>query len=134
MFNRGLFSSANLAWATPEGLYCELDQEFLFTVDVCATEDNAKCLRYFSPEQDGLQQDWGGERCWMNPPYGRETIRWVQKARKEVEKGNTTVVCLLAARTDTRWWHEEVLPYARSIRFVRGRLRFGGSQTNAPFP
>ena len=105
-FNRGLFSSAKPDWATPEARFEQLDREFHFTLDGCATAANAKCPRFFAPEQDGLLQDWGGEVCYCNPPYGAETIRWVQKARKAVDKPKTTVVCLLPSRTDTRWWHE----------------------------
>jgi phage N-6-adenine-methyltransferase len=86
-----------------------------FDLDVCATAENAKCPRFFSPEQDGLQQRWDG-RCWMNPPYGRKIGVWVRKAWESALAG-ATVVCLLPARTDTRWWHDYIanLPETRQI-------------------
>lgn len=65
----------------------------------------------------------------MNPPYGREIGKWVKKA----SESNTTVVCLLPARTDTRWFHDYIFGKAE-IRFVRGRLKFGNSKNSAPFP
>lgn len=128
---RALFSSASAEWETPREFFEELNREFRFDLDVCARPENAKCERYFSPEVDGLRQDWAGV-CYMNPPYGKEIAKWVKKAYEEAQKG-ATVVCLLPARTDTSWWHEYVMK-AREIRFVRGRLRFGGAKNGAPFP
>ena len=101
-------------------------------LDVCATAANAKCARYFTPEVDGLQRRWRG-RCWMNPPYGRNLGLWIRKAWESSVDG-ATVICLLPARTDTRWWHEYVGRYAAAIDFVRGRLRFGDAKNSAPFP
>ena len=124
------FSSATDLWATPQAFFDALNVEFGFTTDVCALPENAKCPAYFSPEQDGLSQQWVGT-CWMNPPYGREIGRWVRKAH-ESSKAGATVVCLLPARTDTRWWHEHCA-YGE-VRFVRGRLKFGTATTSAPFP
>ncbi|SHJ64952.1 DNA N-6-adenine-methyltransferase (Dam) [Desulfofundulus thermosubterraneus DSM 16057] len=68
----------------------------------------------------------------MNPPYGREIGRWVENACNEARRG-TVVVALLPARTDTRWWHRYVMR-AVVIRFVEGRLKFGGAENSAPFP
>jgi phage N-6-adenine-methyltransferase len=124
------FSSNTCEWATPQPFFDQLNAEFGFTTDVCATPDNAKCAHYFTQEQDGLQQEWTG-MCWMNPPYGREIGAWVRKAYESANRG-ATVVCLLPARTDTRWWHEYCMK--GEIRFVRGRLKFGGSKNSAPFP
>lgn len=90
-----MFSSATCEWATPLELFKALDAEFGFTCDVCATADNAKCAEFFSPEQDGLAQEWTGV-CWCNPPYGREIGKWVRKAAES----SCTVVMLLPARTD----------------------------------
>lgn len=126
-----MFSSKDLTWETPQDFFNRLDQEFGFTLDVCATAETAKCDKYFSPETDGLKQDWTGV-CWMNPPYGREIGKWVQKAFEESRKG-ALVVCLIPARTDTSYWHEYCLK-AAEIRFVRGRLKFGASKNSAPFP
>jgi len=128
-----LFSSATDLWETPQEFFDELDKEFHFTVDVCATPENAKCARYFTPEQDGLRQKWGGT-VWCNPPYGRTVGQWVRKASQEAQEG-ATVVMLLHARTDTRWFHDYIYQQPNvEIRFVRGRLKFEGSRNNAPFP
>lgn len=126
--NEALFSSATDEWSTPNAFFQALNAEFRFELDVCATAENAKCAKYYTREQDGLAQKWGGV-CWCNPPYGREVGKWVQKA---AESG-CTVVMLLPARTDTKWFHEYI--YGRAeVRFVRGRLKFGGSKNSAPFP
>jgi phage N-6-adenine-methyltransferase len=125
------FSSRSDQWATPHWLFDLLDAEFGFALDVCALPQNAKCERYFSPEVDGLKQEWGGV-CWMNPPYGREIGGWVEKAYTSSLAG-TTVVCLIPARTDTDYWHRFVTK-AHEIRFLKGRLRFGDAENSAPFP
>ena len=125
------FSSATGEWETPQGLFDELDRIFGgFTLDPCATAENAKCTRFFTKENDGLIQAWTG-KVFMNPPYGREIGQWVRKAWTESLKG-TLVVCLLPARVDTRWWHE----YAKKghVYFLQGRLKFGSSLNSAPFP
>ncbi|WP_243137294.1 phage N-6-adenine-methyltransferase [Desulfofundulus thermobenzoicus] len=127
-----MFSSQTGEWETPASFFAVLNSEFRFTLDVCARPENAKCPRFFSPEQDGLRQSWAGEICWMNPPYGREIGKWVRKAFEEARRG-AVVVCLLPSRTDTRWWHNYVMR-AAEIRFVIGRLRFGGAPGSAPFP
>ena len=125
--NSGMFSSTTDMWATPQDLFDKLNAEHHFTLDVCAVAENAKCPNYYSPAKDGLAQDWTGV-CWMNPPYGREIGRWVQKAYESKAK----VVCLLPARTDTKWFHEYCVK--GQITFLRGRLKFGGSKNSAPFP
>lgn len=129
MRNGALFSSKTGEWETPQDLFEKLDAEFHFEVDVCAIPENAKCPLFFSPEEDGLLQNWGGRRCWCNPPYGREVSRWVRKA-SETEG---LVVMLLPARTDTAWFHDYILGKAE-IRFIRGRLKFGNAKNGAPFP
>lgn len=128
--NKGLFTSNTDMWATPQDFFDKLNDEFNFQLDVCAIEDNAKCNNFFSPEDNGLQQEWEGI-CWMNPPYGRVIGDWVKKAYESSLKG-ATVVCLLPARTDTKWWHEYCMK--GEIRLVKGRLKFGGSENSAPFP
>jgi phage N-6-adenine-methyltransferase len=124
------YSSETDDWSTPQELFDRLDNEFGFTLDVCATKKSAKCVRYFTAKEDGLRQAWDGS-CWMNPPYGEEIGKWVGKAWN-ASKGGTTVVCLVPARVDTGWWWD----YCRhgEIRFLRGRLRFGMSTSAAPFP
>ena len=132
VFNRHLFSSLSGEWETPQGLFDVLNNEFGFTLDVCATRENAKTYKSFMRPEDGLQENWGRYRCWMNPPYGREIGKWVQKAHESAQAG-ALVVCLLPSRTDTRWWHDYVMK-ASEIRFIKGRLKFSGHKNGAPFP
>ena len=126
-----MFSSATDLWATPQGFFEELDREFHFTLDACALPENAKCEKYYTPEQNGLAQPWGGV-VWCNPPYGRKIGKWVRKAYIENKLG-ATVVMLLPARTDTKWFHNYIYGKAE-IRFIQGRLKFGDSKNSAPFP
>ncbi|MEQ4485235.1 phage N-6-adenine-methyltransferase [Cohnella silvisoli] len=127
-----MFSSETDLWATPQSFYDELNAEFHFTLDPCSNGDNAKCERFFTREDDGLAQNWSGNVVFMNPPYGRGIGEWMRKAYAESRNG-ATVVCLVPARTDTRWFHEYVYGKAE-IRFVRGRLKFGEATNSAPFP
>jgi phage N-6-adenine-methyltransferase len=126
-----MFSSKTDLWATPQDFFDKLNSAFRFEVDVCALPENAKCASYYTPEQDGLAQEWRGT-LWMNPPYGREIGAWVQKAYESALNNGATVVCLLPARVDTRWWHDYCAK--GEVHFVRGRLKFGGSPNSAPFP
>lgn len=128
-----LFSSVSDQWATPQAFYDELNEEFHFTLDPCADEYNHKCNKYFTKEDNGLIQDWGGETVFCNPPYGRQIGDWVSKASSEAKKDDTKVVMLIPARTDTRWFHEYIYHKA-DIRFIKGRLKFGDSKNSAPFP
>lgn len=129
-----MYSSATDEWSTPDDFFKRLDDEFHFTLDPCATKANAKCARFFDKEADGLSQDWGGETVFCNPPYGRQaTGKWLKKCYEESQKPGTVVVALVPARTDTKAFHDYVLGKAE-MRFVRGRLKFGGSQNSAPFP
>ena len=130
MVGPALFSSKTCMWATPQELFDEVDREFGFTLDVCASPNNAKCSTYFDEQADGLAQEWTGT-AWMNPPYGREIGRWMRKAYESSTQG-ATVVCLVPARTDTAWWHDYAVK--GEVRFLRGRLKFGGSKSSAPFP
>ena len=127
------YSSKSNEWATPQNLFDELNDEFNFTLDPCATDKNAKCSKYFTIEDDGLSKDWSNEVVFMNPPYGREIKKWIKKAYEESLNG-ATVVCLIPARTDTTYWHDFIFDKADDIRFLRGRLKFGNSKNNAPFP
>jgi phage N-6-adenine-methyltransferase len=131
MINLGLMSSNTDMWATPQWLFDALNSHYQFRLDVCALPENAKCKNYFSPEQDGLKQEWEGI-CWMNPPYGKEIIKWVRKAYESSLEG-AIVVALLPARTDTAWFWDYVYNKAM-IEFIRGRLKFGDGKGAAPFP
>jgi len=125
--NHVLFSYGRETWETPADLYAALDQEFRFTLDPCPLRPSAEAgLPLFGT--DGLSIPWTGHRVFCNPPYGRGIGRWLEKA-SEAELS----VFLLPARTDTRWFHEFALS-ANEVRFIRGRLRFGGARSGAPFP
>ena len=128
-----LFSSKSMEWATPRDFFRQLNTEFAFDLDPCAQSHNALCSKFFTPEEDGLIQDWGGHTAFVNPPYGRGIKDWVRKAYEEGQKENTTVVMLIPARTDTRYWHQYVMN-SDEIRLIKGRLKFGGGNHSAPFP
>lgn len=131
-----MLSSVDMTWETPIDFFEKLNQEFHFTLDPCATPETAKCKKFFTKEDDGLIQDWGGESVFCNPPYGTEIKKWVRKCAEEAKKVGTQVVMLIPARTDTVYFHEYIYNKAQ-IRFVKGRLKFGGKQAGsgaAPFP
>lgn len=127
--NRALFSSDRQDWETPIELFRMLDAEFGFDLDVCAIKCNAKCPIFFSPADNGLEHPWRGI-CWMNPPYGRSIGEWMAKAYLSSLQG-ATVVCLVPARTDTQWWHDFAM--RGEIRFLEGRLKFGGEEPQRRF-
>lgn len=131
-----MLSSEDMTWETPQDFFDELNKEFKFTLDPCATKETAKCEKYFTKEDDGLTKNWGGECVFCNPPYGTEIKNWVKKCYEEGKKFNTIVVMLIPARTDTKYFHEFI--YNKSeIRFIKGRLKFKGKQKgsgSAPFP
>jgi phage N-6-adenine-methyltransferase len=138
-----MFSSRTDDWATPQWLFDRLHAEFNFKLDVAASAKNAKCPVYIS--EDSLSKDWK-ELCdptgaiWMNPPYGRTIGRWLEKAYLTARQGRT-VVTLIPARTDTKYWHSFVWDNIKHVpregvqaRFLPGRLKFGQATTPAPFP
>ena len=124
------FSSSTDEWPTPQSVFDALHMEFGFTLDPCATPENAKCKRFFTKTDNGLAQDWGAEIVFMNPPYGREIKRWMAKAYTASLNG-ATVVCLTPSRTDTQWWHMYAMK--GEMRFLKRRLEFCGSNNKAPF-
>jgi len=126
------FSSASDNWSTPQDFFDKCNTEFgPFELDACASITNHKCARYFTESDDGLAKTWTG-KVWMNPPYGRTIGQWMRKAYESAVHEHAIVVCLVPARTDTAWWHD----YAAkgTVRFIRGRLKFGGHANSAPFP
>lgn len=127
-----MFSSKTDLWSTPQDFFDKLNDEFHFTLDVCAMPENAKCEKYYTPDDDGLSQPWDGV-VWCNPPYGRDIRKWILAGQVASKCRKSTVVMLLPARTDTRWFHDLILGKSE-IRFIRGRLKFGGSKNSAPFP
>jgi len=123
--NNGRYNGNGREWATPPEVFDPLNEEFRFTLDPCATAENAKCARFFTEQDNGLIQDWGHERVFMNPPYGREVYAWTRKALNSAMAG-ALVVGLLPASTDLAWWHEDVIGCAEELelRWYRGRVRF----------
>jgi site-specific DNA-methyltransferase (adenine-specific) len=135
VINPALFSSESENWATPQDVFDRLNYVFNFTLDPCASPDNAKCKKYYTKEVNGLTKDWGGHKVFCNPPYGRDnTGLWIKKCAEESKKPGTIVVELVPARTDTRWFHDYIYPSGGQIYFLRGRLKFGDSKNSAPFP
>lgn len=145
MVNKALFSSDSTEWETPETLYRELDEEFNFILDPCATPLNSKCLLYIDKEQDGLSTCWfefinkkfehiKKFSVFVNPPYGRKiTEKWVAKGHFESLQHGLTVVMLLPSRTDQYWFREICLKYGE-VRFLPKRIKFVGAKYTAPFP
>lgn len=138
-----MFSKASDEWSTPEATFRALDDEFHFTLDAAATLANRKVENYRGPDheepmlRDALQYPWHGV-VWLNPPYSK-VREFITKAAGEAKAGHATVVCLVPSRTDTRWWHDHVWEgdHPREgveVRFLKGRLKFGGSANSAPFP
>jgi site-specific DNA-methyltransferase (adenine-specific) len=130
-----MFSSKDMTWETPKEVFQELDKEFNFTLDPCCSKETAKCDKYYTPQENGLIQDWSKDVVYVNPPYGREIVDWVRKSAEEASKG-AVIVMLIPARTDTRWFHDYIYNKAE-IRFLKGRIKFlqGGKQKDAaPFP
>ena len=129
--NESWYTSKSQEWETPQRVFDDLDAEFHFTLDPCCTHENAKCKNHYTKEDDGLTKSWVGEIVFCNPPYN-EMAKWAKKCYEEFQQG-ATVVMLVPARTDTRWFHDWIYHKAE-LRFIRGRLRFGNSKSNAPFP
>ena len=134
--NKALLTSDKQYWETPPSLFKELDKEFNFNLDPCAEPHTAKCEKYFTVNDNGLYQDWGGHTVFCNPPYGRHLKKWIAKSYLESKKENTTVVMLIPSRTDTAYFHDIIKPFAKEIRFLRGRIKFlcdGKEKDSAPF-
>ena len=132
MNTQGIFSSKSDEWSTPQDLYDELNKEFIFTLDPCATINNHKCDKYYTIDDNGLYKSWRGERVFCNPPYS-DIKRWVIKCNEEAKNINTICVMLIPARTDTKWFHDYIYKKVE-VRFIKGRLKFGDSKNSAPFP
>lgn len=132
------YSSKSNEWDTPQDFYETLNSHYSFTLDPCATDQSAKCSKYYTENDDGLSKSWAGETVFMNPPYGRQIGKWIKKAYDEANTNNgTTVVCLIPSRTDTKYWHDYCMK-AHELYFVKGRLKFGNESESAgspaPFP
>lgn len=130
------FDSVRQDWDTPDSVFLPLDAEFHFTLDLAASEKNARCDRYFSKEIDGLQQAWHGT-CWLNPPFGDKSskmVDWIKKAWHDTQHDpDLTVVMLIPARTNTKWFHDYCMK-AAEVRFIKGRPKFGDASHGLPQP
>ncbi|MDP3986992.1 MAG: DNA N-6-adenine-methyltransferase [Nanoarchaeota archaeon] len=129
-----MFSRKSDEWETPKDFFTMLNDKYEFTLDPCATKENAKCKKFYTKEDDGLSKSWREETVFVNPPYS-DVSNWVRKAFQEAYRGSmgSEVVMLLPARTDTKWFHEYCMN-AEAIYFVKGRLKFGSEKNSAPFP
>lgn len=132
MVSKALFTSNTVEWSTPRPFFETLNDEFHFTIDVCATKENALCPVFFTKEQNGLKQPWSGN-CFGNLPYGRGVMDWINKAATEAVRCSATSVFLVPARPDTKWFRQ-AFETATELRLIKGRLKFGGAKTPAPFP
>lgn len=130
------FASIKQDWETPPEVFDKLNEEFHFDFDLAANAENTKCERWFSEEEDAMKQPWAGV-CWLNPPYGKDKdhklSNWVIKAYHESAKDDCTVVMLIPARTNTKWWHEYCMK-ADEVRLVCGRPKFIGAMHGLPQP
>ena len=129
---KAMVSSKSNEWETPQALFDELNDEFHFTLDPCATKDNAKCPNFCTIADNGLSRSWSGEVVFMNPPYGGHTREWIEKAWYESHNG-AIIVCLIVSATDRSYWHDYIFPHADEIRWLRGRVTFGEAKSTAPF-
>lgn len=120
--NNGRYNGNGRHWETPPEVFDPLEREFGFTLDPCATPETAKCAKFYTEADNGLERSWAGERVFMNPPYGREVYAWTRKAREE--SARALIVGLLPASTDLAWWHDDVVNRSSEIRYIRGRVRF----------
>lgn len=138
-----MFSKATDEWETPQDFFDRLNAEFEFQLDAAATKENSKTeeyCRFVDERANSLTADWASfQSVFLNPPYS-QCREFIAKAAREAQKG-CTVVCLVPSRTDTKWWHEHVWDDEASsprvgveVRFIKGRLKFGGSKNSAPFP
>ena len=127
------YKSEKHTWETPQEFFNNLNEIFNFNLDSFAEHETAKLDKYYPNEPNALEQDWFGN-VWCNPPYGREQVNFIKKACEESCKNGATVVMLIPARPDTKVWQDVIFKKATSVCFIKGRLKFGNSNTAAPFP
>jgi len=135
--NPGMFTSATPEWYTPQHIIDRVLRVFgEISLDPCSNsaneeEANVPAENYYTAATDGLSQPWHG-RVYMNPPYGDEIPQWVDRMVQAFEGEEVDeAIALLPARTDTNWFR----PLGNYVlAFIRGRLKFSGSENSAPFP
>jgi len=129
-----MFSTGTIHWSTPQDFFDKVNRKYKFTLDACADTTNYKVKNYFTAKDNGLAQSWQNNVVWCNPPYGKTISDWVKKASDECS-AKCTIVMLLPARTDTRWFHDYIYGNENCrIQFIKGRLKFSNSKSSAPFP
>ena len=128
IFDTNKFESVNQTWETPDDLFNKINKIFHFNTDVCASKENTKCKKFYSENNSCLDKTWDGVN-WMNPPYKYLKI-FIQKAYNE--RKNAITVCLIPARTNTKWWHEYCMN--GEIYFICGRPKFKGCIHGLPWP
>lgn len=130
-----LFMSLRKDWETPEAFFDMVNKRFHFTIDAAASDENHKLKRYWTRENSAFDHTWDNERIWCNPPYGREIGKWIHHAVDAMkrERPPQVIVMLVPSRTDTKWWHVACDGGAKA-EFIRGRLKFQGAKSSAPFP
>lgn len=128
----------NDLWTTPKPLFDKLNALWNFTVDVACSHETALCLKHYTPEDDGLSQDWSNDTFWLNPPYS-DLSPWLSKSVEDYNRGATGLI-LVPARTDTRAFQNFASPFCDAMCFIKGRLKFGNplkpddKLSSAPFP
>ena len=128
-----MFSKESDEYETPKVFFDLLQQKFgVFTLDPCATKENAKCAVFYTKDDNGLLKSWKGHKVFCNPPYS-ENKTWIEKCLRESQQDDTEVILLIPSRTDTRYWYDYCMK-AKEIYFVKGRLKFGNMKNTAPFP
>ena len=140
-FTSGMRTSLDGTWTTPRDFFDKYNKEFNFTLDAAALAASTLVPdNWYGPDhtdhtrRDAFTRDWAKDSAgpiWLNPPYGRVIKDWVRKANATASGGGL-VICLVPARTDTSWWHDYCIHH--EVRFIRGRLKFGGQKNSAPFP
>lgn len=119
-------------WGTPRWLFDRLHAEFDFTVDAAASAKNAKLDKYWCFGDSGLENEWAGERVFVNPPFAvRELEKWAEKAFLK-SRGTAVVVMVVPVKADQAWWHKYAMH--AEVRFIRGRIAFEGASSSFPGP
>lgn len=131
LMNKVLFSHKSDEWETPIDLFNNLNKEYKFTLDPCSTDENCKCKKHYTIIDDGLSKSWINETVFCNPPYSN-IQNWVKKCDYEFKTNNVISVMLIPARTDTKWFHDDIYKKYK-VDFIKGRLKFS-NKGPAPFP
>lgn len=133
--NRSLMSSKRDSWNTPECVL-ELVRKVAggrIGFDPCPNENSIVSPIGHTQGRDGLDMAWNGcGLVYVNPPYGRDIGKWVRACSWYGSETGTEIIALLPCRPDTKWFGHAWSAHA--LCFWRGRLRFLGAPSSAPFP